>query len=251
MVDTAIDRIVGGRTEPVAAESLRICERPGTQRWDQAQRIREDHLAVMRMAMRLATMPTRFLLRTSRLARARKRFALAGLLLISTSFSAAQVTRPTESEVKADYLYNFGKFVTWPPDRAVAGDPFEICIVGKDPFGKVLDATVMGERIGGRTIAIKRLSQVQQAGSCSILFVSSSEEARLATILDSAHRFNLLTVSDLKHFAERGGVIGLVVQQDRVRFEVNRAAAERCHIQLSSELLKVAVKVIDKEVADQ
>jgi hypothetical protein len=179
--------------------------------------------------------------------RARRRIALAGLLLISASFSAAQVPRPTESEVEAAYLYNFGKFATWPSDRAVADSPFEICIVGKDPFGKVLDATVLGERIGGRTIAIKRLSQVKQAESCSILFVSSSEEGRLGSILDSAHRFNLLTVSDVKHFAERGGVIGLVVQQDRVRFEVNRAAAERCHVQLSSELLKVAVKVIDKE----
>jgi YfiR/HmsC-like len=173
------------------------------------------------------------------------------MLLVCTGFPAAQVTRPTEPEVKAAYLYNFGKFVTWPPDRIVASNPFEICIVGKDPFGKVLDATVSGERLGGRTIAIKRLSQVQQAGSCSILFVSSSEEEHLATILDSAHRFNLLTVSDLKHFAERGGVIGLVVQQDRVRFEVNRTAAERCHLQLSSELLKVAAKVIDKEVANK
>ncbi len=201
--------------------------------------------------MRLASLSARFLRRTSRPKRPRRRLAVAGVLLVCTGFSAAQVTRPTESEVKAAYLYNFGRFVTWPPDRAVAGNPFEICIVGKDPFGKVLDATVLGERIGGRTIAIKRLSQVQQAESCSILFVSSSEEARLATILDSSHRFNLLTVSDLKHFAERGGVIGLVVQQDRVRFEVNRTAAERCHLQLSSELLKVAVKVIDKEVANK
>lgn len=201
--------------------------------------------------MRLAPLPARFLRRTSRPQRPRRRLALAGVLLVCTGFSAAQVTRPTESEVKATYLYNFGKFVTWPPDRVVAGNPFEICIVGTDPFGKVLDATVVGERIGGRTIAIRRLSQMQQAGSCSILFVSSSEEARLAAILDSAHRFNLLTVSDLKHFAERGGVIGLVVQQDRVRFEVNRTAAERCHLQLSSELLKVAVKVIDKEVANK
>jgi YfiR/HmsC-like len=203
------------------------------------------------MAMRIAILPTRFLRRTIQPRRPRRSFALAGLLLVSSGFSAAQVTRPTDAEVKAAYLYSFGKFVTWPPDRAVAGNPFEICIVGKDPFGKVLDRTVAGERIGGRTIAIRRLPQVQQAGSCSILFVSSSEEGRLPTILDSAHRFHLLTVSDLKHFAERGGVIGLVVQQDRVRFEVNRAAAERCHIQLSSELLKVAVKVIDKEVADK
>jgi len=201
----------------------------------------------MIMVIRVADFSRRFLLRKVRPKRARRKLALAGLLLISANLVPAQTTRPTESEVEAAYLYNFGKFVTWPADRAVANNPFEICIIGKDPFGKVLDATVVGERIGGRTISIRRLGQVQQAGTCSILFVSSSEEGRLGTILDSAHRFNALTVSDVKNFAERGGVIGLVVQQDRVRFEVNRAAAERCHIQLSSELLKVAVKVIDKE----
>jgi uncharacterized protein DUF4154 len=201
----------------------------------------------MTMVMRVADFSRRFLLRKVRPKRARRKLALAGLLLISANLAPAQTTRPTESEVEAAYLYNFGKFVTWPADRVVANNPFEICILGKDPFGKVLDATVTGERIGGRAISIRRLVQVQQAGTCSILFVSSSEEGRLGTILDSAHRFNALTVSDVKHFAERGGVIGLVVQQDRVRFEVNRAAAERCHVQLSSELLKVAVKVIDKE----
>ena len=201
----------------------------------------------MIMVMRVADFSRRFLLRKVRPKRARRKLALAGLLLISANLVPGQTTRPTESEVEAAYLYNFGRFVTWPAGRAVANNPFEICIIGKDPFGKVLDATVVGERIGGRTISIRRLLQMQQAGTCSILFVSSSEEGRLGTILDSAHRFNALTVSDVKHFAERGGVIGLVVQQDRVRFEVNRAAAERCHIQLSSELLKVAVKVIDKE----
>jgi hypothetical protein len=153
--------------------------------------------------------------------------------------------------VEAAFLLNFGKFVTWPVERFAASNQFEICIVGKDPFGKVLDATMAGERIGGRTIAIRRLAQLQQAESCSILFVSSSEEGRLASVLDTAHRLNVLTVGDLKHFAERGGVIGLVVQQKRVRFEVNRAAAERCHLQLSSELLKVAVRVLDKDVADK
>jgi hypothetical protein len=176
---------------------------------------------------------------------------VAGLLVLNAALSLAQSPRPTEPEVEAAYLSNFGKFVTWPADRAAATQHFEICIVGKDPFGKALDTTVDGERIGGRTISVRRLAQLQQAESCSILFVGSSEEARLAEILDSAHRFNLLTVSDVQHFAERGGVIGLVVKGDRVRFEVNRRAAERCHLQLSSELLKVAVRVIDKDVTNK
>jgi hypothetical protein len=85
---------------------------------------------------------------------------------------------------------------------------------------------------------------MQQVKSCRILFVSSSEEERLSTILEAAQRLSLLTVSTMKHFARRGGDIGLVSQNDRIRFEVNRAAVAKSHLLLSSELLKVAVKVI-------
>jgi hypothetical protein len=180
-----------------------------------------------------------------------RRLGLTGVLVLSASLALSQGTRATEPEVEATYLSNFGKFVIWPADRVAANKQFEICIVGRDPFGKVLDRAVGGERIGGRAISVRRLAQLQQAGSCSILFVSSSEEARLAPILDSAHRLNLLTVSDVRQFAERGGVIGLVMHDDRVRFEVNRRAAKRCHLQLSSELLKVAVRVIDKDTAEK
>jgi YfiR/HmsC-like len=156
----------------------------------------------------------------------------------------AQAPRPSESQVKAAYLYNFGKFVTWPSDRAATSEVFYICVLGKDPFGSVLDETVNGERIDGKKIGVLRISRVQEAGSCNILFVSSSEEKRLPTIILEAQRVHVLTVSDIPHFAERGGTIGLVNHEDRIRFEVNRTRAEECHLGLSSELLKVAVKVI-------
>lgn len=174
---------------------------------------------------------------------------LRALLIFIASLSCAQGPRPTVPQVEAAYLYNFGKFVTWPPDRTSEADQFQICVLGKDPFGSVLDSTVEGERIGGRQIAIQRITRVQQAAPCNILFVSTSEEANLHPVLDEANRLHILTVSDVKHFAQRGGVIGLSVQEERVRFEVNRKAAERSHLQLSSELLKVAIKVIDKDEA--
>lgn len=171
------------------------------------------------------------------------------LLIFSASLSWAQGPRPTVPQVEAAYLYNFGKFVTWPPDRTSDADQFRICVLGKDPFGSVLDSTVTGERIGGRQITVQRITRVQQAAPCNILFVSSSEEDNLRPVLEEANRLHILTVSDLKRFTQRGGVIGLSVQEERVRFEVNRKAAERSHLQLSSELLKVAFKVIDKDEA--
>lgn len=166
------------------------------------------------------------------------------LALLTSSFAPAQASKATESQVKAAYLYNFGKFVTWPNDSSKSSDAFEICVLGKDPFGPILDETVQGDKINGKKIEILRLARLQEASGCNILFISSSEESHLSGIVTEAQRMHLLTVSDIPHFAERGGTIGLVNQEDRIRFEVNRTRAEQCHLGLSSELLKVAVKVI-------
>lgn len=172
-------------------------------------------------------------------------FVTAQILLISFP-SFAQDFHPTQSQVEAAYLYNFGKFVTWPADRLSNAETFQICILGRDPFGSALDSIVAGETIRGKKIALQRLTTIQQAQSCMILYVSPSEERQMPAILAAAQSFSILTVSDLEHFAEHGGTIGLVREQDRVRFEVNRAAAEQDHLILSSELLKVAVKIIRK-----
>ena len=189
----------------------------------------------------------------ARISRARRfRYVIAGLLWLFSLWSfvslcsAQLATHPTEFQVESAYLYNFGKFVQWPAGRVAASDSLQICLLGKDPFGAILDSTVAGEKIDGRAITVRRLSTIDGSSACGILFISSSEEARLSVILASAERSGALTVSDIPHFAERGGTIGFVIQQGRIRFEVNRAAAAQAHLTLSSELLKVASRVINK-----
>jgi hypothetical protein len=153
---------------------------------------------------------------------------------------------PTETQVKAAYLYNFGKFVTWKTNRVATFDSFEICLLGKDPFGAVLDSTVADEQIGGKKIVVRRISRIQEANSCRILFIASSEGKRLGAILTATRQLDVLTVSAMSDFAEQGGMIGFVMQIDRIRFEVNLGAAQQSHLALSSELLKVATRVIGK-----
>jgi hypothetical protein len=172
--------------------------------------------------------------------------ALLSLFATTASRVHAQGVRPTETQVKAAYLYKFGNFVRWPVSRRNS-QSFEICILGKDPFGSVLDATVAGESMNGKKISVKRLSRIQDAASCSILYVSPSEAPRLDGILPAAGRMNLLTVSDLDRFAESGGVIALISEEGKVRFTLNRDAAEQSDLVLSSELLKVAAKVIENK----
>ncbi len=171
---------------------------------------------------------------------------VVALFLLFAFVPAHAQTHPTEFQVKAAYVYNFGKFIKWPAEASSVARPFEICVLGKDSFATVLDSTVAGESIDRRSIAVKRISNLQEAAACNILFIGLSEESRLKTILAAMQHVSILTVSDIPHFAERGGVIGFVTQEEKIRFEVNPTAAEQSHLALSSELLKVASRVIAK-----
>ncbi len=155
----------------------------------------------------------------------------------------AQQAHPTESQVKAAYLYNFGKFVRWQVPSS-GSDSFDICVLGKNPFGSALVSTVSGEKLDGKDIRVKNISNLADAAHCRILFIGSSEEGRLKSILAMAKQSSLLTVSDLPGFAQRGGMIEFVTQQERIRFQINVDATGDAGLTVSSELLKVAVKVI-------
>ena len=170
-------------------------------------------------------------------------FTLVCLLGSVESELQAQKLHPNEKQIKAAYLYNFGKFVTGSP---TSSPHYQICILGKDPFGAVLDSTVTGEKIGGKSIRVIRLSSVQGVAPCNVLYIRPSETGRLAPILQATQHMSVLTVSDIPRFAERGGTIGLVNHEGNIRFEVNRASAQQKQLTLSSELLKVAIRVIEQ-----
>jgi len=154
----------------------------------------------------------------------------------------AQQDKPGEYQVKAVYLFNFGKFIEWPPDAAKR-ESFDICVLGHDPFGSVLESTLAGEKIGNLQALARRISSVREATNCEILFISSSESARIKQILGSIEKRGVLTVSDLPDFTNGGGMIQFVVQDNKIRFAVNLTAAEKAGLTISSQLLKVATAV--------
>jgi hypothetical protein len=172
---------------------------------------------------------------------------LAALVLATATLAGAQgevvpSPAPTEYEVKAAFLYNFARFVEWPAE-AVRAEPFVITVLGRDPFGTVLDETVAGKTVAGRPIQVKRASRVDEVSDASIVFVSASENKDLPTILKALDRPGVLTVGDMDGFAQRGGAINFTVQSRRVRFEINPASAEQAHLKMSSQLLKLATLV--------
>jgi hypothetical protein len=147
----------------------------------------------------------------------------------------------SEYEVKAVFLLNFIRFIEWPtPPGATAAEPFAICIVGDDPFRGTLDRLVQDETVDGRPIVVRRLSRGQD--SCRLLFVSSSERDVFRTISRAGR--GVLTVGEVSGFLADGGMINFVVDDRRVRFDINLGAANRASVKISSRLLSVARKVV-------
>ena len=170
-----------------------------------------------------------------------------GALLGAFAFLCAAIyanSGPSAYQIEAVYLLNFSKFVSWPPQTPLNKDqPFGICVLGSDPFGRALDATLSGENLHGVSLVARRISAPQDIGGCQILFVSSSEEDRLNEIVAALSGANVLTVSDIPRFSQRGGMIQFVLTGGKVRFEVNVKNAANAGLTFSSDLLEVAVAV--------
>jgi hypothetical protein len=170
---------------------------------------------------------------------------LSGLSWPVVSSLAAQDPKSPvypEYQVKAAYLTDLGRYVEKWSARANPSpdEPFDLCVLGQDPFGSTLDAAVKGEKIGGSPLEAKRISHPQDALGCRILFIGSTEESQLRAIIAALGTAPVLTVADLPDFVKQGGMIQFVLDGNHVNFEINIAAAQRAGLKLSSELLKVA-----------
>jgi hypothetical protein len=165
----------------------------------------------------------------------------AALLLVCAGRLGGQAATASDVQVKAVFLFNFAQFVDWPPDALPDSQaPLVIGILGGDPFGDVLDATVRGERRGARPFVVQRYQRVDDITRCDILFINRSAGDAPEEILARLKNRPILTVSDADRFAERGGMIRFVTDRSRIRLQINPLAAEAAHLTISSKLLRVA-----------
>ena len=182
--------------------------------------------------------------RRPRLAVIARRLGLGlGLVVLVALSAKAQAGSADEHSVKAAYLYNFAKFVEWPEEAGNPGTPLVIAVFGKDDFGAVLKQTVHGETVNGRAISVRSVSRVEDLRSCQILFFGSSNQNRLAEVLRATEGASVLTVGETDEFIRLGGVIAFVAEGNKIRFEINLAAARRNRLTISAKLLRVAIGV--------
>ena len=176
---------------------------------------------------------------------------LLGLAILATWVVVlpAQAARPRdEYEVKAAFLYGFVHFITW-PEAVAARDTIVVGIVGTDPFGSMIDRLFAGKAPAGRPIVIRRFSSFDAVSHCDILFVGAIGKRPLAGGLKRLRSEPVLTVGEQEDFAAAGGIIRLKTVGDRVRFDINVAAADSARLKLSSSLLRVADSVLGQEPA--
>ena len=169
---------------------------------------------------------------------------IISLLFIIFALSAsghAQNAKITEYEIKAAFLYNFAKFVDWPSEVfADSTQPIIIGIVGRDPFGRVIDQIIKGRKVKGRKLVVKRFNRIKDLEFCHILFISSLEKKRMVEVIEKIKNTSVLTIGETKRFAYEGGIIKLVNQDNKVRFEINVWAAQQANLRISSTLLRLA-----------
>ncbi len=165
-------------------------------------------------------------------------------VVVMAVLTAAGPPQVEEYQVKAAFLYNFAKFVDWPPETLRdAREPFQICVLGPDPFGRALDDVVAGKSIGDRPISVRRISAPEAAAGCRVLYVASSERKHVLSLLTASVATGVLFVGEVGTPTASGMVVNFALEAGSVRFEVDVAAAGREKLSLSSKLLSLAIRV--------
>ena len=167
---------------------------------------------------------------------------LAVLVALAPQGAARAQGGSIEYAVKATYLYKFAPFVEWPPAAfATTTSPFQVCILGHDPFGVSLDQAVSGQRVDEHRVVVRRLDRVDAASGCHVLYLGASATQTTAEALRAVRGSPILTVADSGR--DVGAIIKFIVKDNRVRFDIDTAAAAANHVTISSKLLAMAMSI--------
>ncbi len=179
-----------------------------------------------------------------RLAKAYAFVTLACLGLISAQVACGEESPPSEYQLKAAFLFNFAKFAEWPSEAFTnATSPIVIGVLGTNRFVSDLEQTVRNKTINDRLLQVREIRSLTEATNCHILFISRFSSEALPEIFAALRGASVLTVGDeTEGFTEAGGMINLVVEEKKIRFQINNDAARNARLKISSKLLSLAVR---------
>jgi YfiR/HmsC-like len=170
---------------------------------------------------------------------------LLSLLLAGAGQPGRAQTAAEEYRVKAAFIFHFAQLVDWPADTPIdTENSLFLCTLGEDPFQGALEGSVAGKPIGNRVIRIRHLAQAQDLQSCQILFIGKAQSKRIPALVTALHHAPVLTVGETAGFVGAGGMIGFLLEDNKVRFGINLAAAESARLKIGSRLLMLAQTVV-------
>ncbi|MDR3416268.1 MAG: YfiR family protein [Nevskia sp.] len=169
------------------------------------------------------------------------------LLLVGADGACAEIGSASEAAVKMAFVYNFGKFVEWPPPALATSQPFVLCTAGDTEQFKSSLAAIEGKTAQGHEVKVHALDGNAELAGCQTLFIAQSEREHVRELLKAARNLPILTVSDIDEFADAGGVVELITRNGRVQFNINVRAAKAANLTISSELMKLAHSVVGAE----
>jgi hypothetical protein len=182
--------------------------------------------------MKLISLPTRTLL----------------LVFTFSIFTAKVKAQYSEYEVKAAYIFNFAKFIEWPANYLPSDDTIYLCIYQNDPFGIILEKTMIGRKANGKDWKITRIKSLDEIGKCHILVFSEISKHEIITLLEQVKNKPILTIGDEEpDFCQYGGIINFTPQYSEYQFEINIEIATDLKIKISPKLLVLSKIISSKE----
>ena len=168
-----------------------------------------------------------------------KRFLFIILLLnLYSSFAWCQ-SKEEEYNLKAAFVYNFTKYINWPP---TIEDEFIIGIVGQSPIEVPLQEIAKTKIVDDKKIIIKTFNKAEDISFCNILYISKNSSIPLYSILTKTG-YGTLTISEEEGYARQGTAFNFVLVKDKLKFESNVRALNSARLKASSQLLKLAIIV--------
>lgn len=168
------------------------------------------------------------------------RCACATLAIVVLTPAVTSAQDVTESALKASYIYNFAKFTEWPADVVAPADPFVMCVLGDTAVGDALAQVVKGRALAGHSLTVSHVTRAAPQRGCHVLYVSGVTAAEATQLVAGLRDVPVLTISDVERFTELGGIAQLFFEYGRLRFSIQREAATRARLQISSRLLALA-----------
>jgi len=148
---------------------------------------------------------------------------------------------PDEYLVKAAFVYNIAQFVEWPADAFSSNDsPILIGILGTDPLSDALSGSIQDKNAKGRAVVVRHFMMDPGIRQCQIIVVTTPEAKQVGALREIIQGAPILTVGESDGFAHHGGIINLVLENGRIRMEINTTAADLARLKISSKVLNLA-----------